>query len=276
MKVARLAIVLLSVAAPALAGFSVDLPLVAGLQGVSTRFYTSIDVTNNSSGPTDVIFEYIATDLSVDVAGTLVTGLPAYGNFHADDLMVYLAGQGYLTQGQSTNTKGTLLLTFTAAGFTTGSEASASVRTYNYITAGQAPSVGYAYRAIPLRKNGSHTVSSIINDTSTAGSGSQVITNLGIENVGIDDNGAVVAAPITVQLTFRDPTTGAVVGQQPTVQLAPGQVTQLNDVWTKYGLPHSLQAVLVSAAETAGTAQIRGYVIAKDLYTNDGSFLFMQ
>jgi len=157
------------VAAPALAGFAVDLPIVAGLQGISTRFYTSIDITNNSTQATDVAFEYIATDYSVDVAGTLVAGLPGLGNFHSDDVIIYLSNHGVLTADQARNSKGSMLLTFTNPSFTTGREASATVRTYNYLTTGQTPSVGYSYRGFPLRREGAHSLTTVLGDTSSSG-----------------------------------------------------------------------------------------------------------
>jgi hypothetical protein len=265
------------VAAPAFAGFAVDLPLVAGLQGVSTRFYTAIDITNHSSQATDVAFEYISTDYSVDAHGTLITGLPGYGNFHTDDIIVFLGNQGFLTPGQAANTKGTLLLTFTNPSFTQGNEAVVTVRTYNFLTPGQTPSVGYAYTGFPLRREGAHALTGTIGDTSSAGGGVPVlITNLGIEDIGINDAGQVDTTPVTVQLTFVDPSTGSQVGPQPTVNLQSGQVIQLNNLWSAYGLPHSATSLLVNVTETSGTAHIRAYVILKDVSTNDSSMFFMQ
>ncbi len=154
-------------------------------------------------------------------------------------------------------------------------EASASARIWNYLDSGQRPSIGLAYRDLPLRLNGSHTVSSVIQDTTATSSGPSVLTNLGLENVGIDDSGNVSQNPVTIQLTFSGGS-GAQIGPQPTVTLAPGQVTQINNAWGAYGLPTTTNNILVVATETAGTAQIRGYVSLKDTATNDGSFFFMQ
>jgi len=266
-----------SIAAPALAGYAVDLPIVAGLQGVSTRFYTAVDITNRTSQATDVAFEYIATDYSVDVAGTLITGLAGYANFHTDDIIMYLAGQGFLTSAQAANTKGTMLLTFLNPSFIEGNEAGVTVHTYNFLTPGQPASVGYAYSGFALRAEGAHSLAATAGDTTTAGPGVPVVvTNLGLEDVGINDAGQVDTNPVTVQLTFTDPQTGTQVGPQPTITLQSGQVTQINNLWTTYGLPHTTTSMLVSVSETAGTAHIRGYVILKDVSTNDGSIFFMQ
>ena len=261
---------------PAFGAFSVDLPIVTRAQGATTTFYTSIDITNNAAQATDVSYEYISADLTIDASGTLVHNLAGHGNFHQDDLMSYLASTGAITSDQANSTFGTLLLNFTNPSFTTGNEASASVRVYNYLTAGQRPSIGLAYRGILLTKNGSHSLASVISNSTTATTGPSVVTNLGLENVGINDAGQVDGTPVTLTLTFYDPATGAQVGPQPTVTLSAGQVTQLNDVWSRYGLPTTANSLLVSVAETSGTAQIRGYISVKDTFTSDGSFFFMQ
>ena len=270
--------ILFAVVAPAsYASFSVDLPIVTRAQGATTTFYTAIDVTNNSAQATDVTFEYLSADLSVNASGTLVSNLAPHANFHQDDLIQYLGNQGYISSDKVASTFGTLLLTFTNPSFTSGNEASASARVWNYLTSGQRPSIGLAYRAIPLRLNGSHTVTSVVQDTSaTSGNAPSIVTNMGLENIGIDDSGNVTSGAATIQLTFYDATTGSQVGPQPTVSLQPGQVTQINNVWGAYGLPTSTNNILVVATETSGTAQIRGYISLKDTSTNDGSFFFMQ
>ena len=273
----RMMMVLLVTLLPArlFAAFAVDLPVVTHVQGASATFYTSLDVTNHSSASTAVSFEYISSDLSVDAVGTLPS-LGPHANFHTDDILTYLATNNFITAAQGASGFGTMLIGFSNPTFTTGTEASATARIYNYLNTGQRPSVGLAYRAVPLRLNGSHTVSTVIQDTSATTSGASVVTNLGLEDVGINDAGQVDATPVTIQLTFYDPSTGAQVGPQPTVTLKPGQVTQINSVWATYGLPTSVNNVVVVATETAGTAQIRGYVSLKDTGTNDGSFFFMQ
>jgi hypothetical protein len=277
MRVLVAGVLAAGLAAPALAGFSVDFPLIMGLQGSTTRYYTAIDITNNSAEATDVTFEYISDNLTIDVAGMLLVGLPGKGNFHTDDFIQYLAVQGFLTPQQAANTKGTLLLTFTNPGFTTGDEASATVRSYNYVNAGKAPSIGFAYRAIPLRKNGSHTLTSVVSDTHAVTSGlPKTQSHLGLEHVGIDDAGNLDSADVSLRLAFIDPATGAPVGPTPTINLKPGQMKQINDLWRTYGLPNAANSLLVTVTQTAGTAQIRGFVLVKDISTSDLSFYLMQ
>jgi hypothetical protein len=277
MKNLAIAVLVSLVTLPLFATFSVDLPVVTHAIGATATFYTSMDVTNNTSQPTGVNFEYVSSDLAVDVSGTLVPALGAHGNFHTEDVLGTLASQGAITAAQASNGFGTLLITFMNPSFTTGNEASVTVRVYNYLNAGQKPSVGLAYRGVVLRKNGSHSLSTVISNTTGLTSNvPSVVTNLGLENVGVNDAGVGDGTPITLQLTFYDPATGNAVGPQPTVTLGPGQVTQLNDLWSRYSLPVGVTALLVTVAETSGTAQIRGYVSVKDVSTNDGSFFFMQ
>jgi len=265
------------IAGPAFAGFAVDLPIVAGVQGVSTRFYTAVDITNTSAVATDVAFEYISSDYTIDAAGTLLTGLAGGSSFHTEDIIATLASHGFLTSNQAKNTKGTMLLTFLSPAFTAGTEATVTVRTYNFLTSGKTPSVGFSYTGFTLRRRGPHSLDTIASDTTTAGGGVPVVvSNLGIEDVGINDQGLVDTNPVTVQLAFTDAHTGAPIGPQPTINLKSGQVTQINDLWTTYGLPHTTTSVIVTATETAGTAQIRGYVSVKDVSTNDGSVYFMR
>ncbi len=273
----RIAVALLLAAAPALATFNVDLPIVVRVQGMTTFFYTAIDVTNNADNATDVTYQYRSSDLSVKANGVLVANLAPHASFHSDDLLQLFVAQGTLTQAQANGTYGSLLLTFTNPGFTTGNEASATVRVFNFVTPGQQPSIGTAYRGVVLRQNGSHALSSVLGNTTGAPvTVPAVMTNMGFEHVGINDAGQVDSNPVTLTLSFTDAATGAQVGAHPTVTLQPGQTIQVNDVWTTYGLPAASRNVVLSAKETSGTAQIRGYVVLKDVFTNDGSFFFMQ
>jgi len=255
-------------------GFAVDLPAVVRVKGASTFFYTAIDVTNHSSQATPVAFEYIAS--GVDAIGSLVASLAPHTSFHQDDFLQFLADRGSLTQAQADSAFGTLLVTFSNPAFTTGNEASASVRIYNFVTTGQRPSIGFAYRGEVLRTGGKHTLTSIARNTTASASGPQISTNLGLEDVGINDAGALDLTPVTLQLTFYDAATGARIGPQPTLTFNSGQVGQITDLWTTYGLPAGTTDIVVTVSEISGTAQIRGFVSFKDVNTNDVSFFFME
>lgn len=241
-------------------GFSVDLPIVGRVHGAGATYATSLDVTNNSDEPTDVEFAYVPADGSAARSGVLTT-LSGFDNFHVDDFLQSLAGAGVVAPGQGDSGFGTLLLTFTNPSFTKGTEASAVARVWSTAPGGNG-TYGLSYRAPALQTNGAHALTAMLR------TGGGLISNIGIENVGIDDAGNPDAAPVTVRLTFYDPSTGTITGAQPTYSLAPGQVVQLNDAVK--------QNAILFVDEIAGTAQIRGYAVLKDTTTNDGAFVFMQ
>src|SRR5947208_14475648 len=76
-------------------GFSVDLPIVGRVRGVSTTFFTSLDVTNNTSSSTDVVFTWIPADGSAARSGVL-TSLGGFDNLHVDDFIGALASAGLI------------------------------------------------------------------------------------------------------------------------------------------------------------------------------------
>jgi hypothetical protein len=255
-----------------LGGYSICFPVVTRVQGATTRFFTAVDITNNSSQSTPVTYSYLSSDGSISRSGTLTT-LLSYDNYHSDDILASI-------DPNIPDSYGTLLVTFTNGNFTFGNEATGVARIYNYQTPGALPSIGLAYRAEVLRQNGAHTLVSIIRDTNVpSASGPVLLTNMGLENVGIDDNGnAVPNTPSTLTLTFYDPATGNQVGPQPTVSLFPGQVLQINDVFSTYNIPSNITSLIVfiDGPAGAGAPQIDGYAVLKDVFTNDGSFYFLQ
>ncbi|HKR67172.1 MAG TPA: hypothetical protein VJZ00_25830 [Thermoanaerobaculia bacterium] len=290
MRIAPLALALLATASyaqevPLLrtpyasSGYSVYFPVVTRVQGASTIFYTSLDITNNhSTQATDVFFSYLSADLTVGRNGKLVT-LQKLGSYHSDDILQTFADMGILTQAQANSTFGTLFLTFTNATFTTGTEASAVARVYNYVSGNSGPSIGLAYRAQLLRTNGAHRLVSVLSDTDTPGATRpRVVTNMGLMNVGVNDAGDAVNGPATLTLTFIDPLTGGRVGTQPTITLNAAQVLQINDLFSQYSIPSNVTSltVLVEGPTGASAPQIDGYVVLKDTSTNDGSYFPMQ
>ncbi len=254
-------------------GFSVDLPIVGRVRGVSTMFFTSLDITNNTTQPTGVDFFYTPADGSVVRSGSFGT-LLGFDNMHTEDVLESLATAGIIPPGQE-NSFGTLLLTFDNPSFKTGSEATAVARIWSFAGGNAGPTYGLAYRAPALHTDGAHSLATV------ARNGAGLVTNIGIENVGIDDSGNSVNDPVTVRVSFFDPATGTTTGMQPNFSLTAGQVIQLNDVFNSGGknsfqLPAGADSLIVIVDAVAGTSQIAGYAVMKDTTTNDGSFVFMQ
>jgi hypothetical protein len=255
-------------------GFSVDLPIVGRVHGVSTTFFTALDITNNTAQPTGVDFFYTPADGSATRSGSFGT-LNGLDNIHTEDFLQSLGDAGIISPTQVDNSFGTLLVTFTNPAFKSGTEATALARIWSFASGSGGPTYGLSYRAIALHTAGAHSLAALVR------SGGGMVSNIGIENVGIDDGGNSVAAPVTVRLSFFDPATGAQVGGQPTFTLALGQVTQINDVLNGGGtnpfqLPAGATSLIVFVDEIAGASQIAGYSVLKDTTTNDGSFVFMQ
>lgn len=255
-------------------GFSVDLPVVVRTRGFSTEFFTSLDITNNTAQPTDVDFSYTPADGSAIRSGSFGT-LLGFDNMHTEDVLLSLASAGIIPPGQADSTFGTMLLTFDNAAFLTGNEATAVARVWSFANGSAGPTTGTAYRAQPLHTGGAHVLAGLVRN------GEGLMTSIGIENVGIDDAGNPVDAPLTVRLTFFDPGTGAPIGAQPTAVLAPGQMTQISNILdidgtNAFQLPPDATSLIVFAEGVAGASQLAGYVVWKDRTTNDGAFVHMQ
>jgi hypothetical protein len=255
-------------------GFSVDFPIVGRVRGASTTFFTALDITNNTSQPTNVDFFYTPADGSATTSGTLGT-LQGFDEIQTDDFLQSLVDSGIISSNLAASTFGTLLLTFDNPTFTKGTEVSAVARIYSFVSGTSGPTFGLSYRANPLHTSGAHSLAGVARRTANS------VTNLGVENVGIDDSGNAVSGPVTVQLSFFDPATGAAVGTQPTFNLAPGQMIQINDVINEaetnaFQFPAGTTSVIVFVDEVAGNSQISGYTVQKDIVTNDGSFVLMQ
>ncbi len=258
-------------------GFTVFLPIVGKVVG-STIFYTSLDVANASNQSVPVTYFFFNTDGSISKSGSLTT-LPPRGNFHRSDFIQYMVDQGILTSTQGGNIFGTMLLTFDNASFTEGTEASAVARIFNYYPSGTSgPTIGLAYRADVLQTNGAARLSSGIRNTvgSNSQNGPVVYTNVGFQNMVIDDAGNSTTGAVMIRVEVFDPGTGQLLTTRDIGPLGPGQSTIVSNVWATWQLPAVTESAILVATRTAGTAQISGWVSILDSTTRDGSFFLMR
>jgi len=258
-------------------GFTVFLPIVGKVLG-STIFYTSLDVTNTANQSVPVSYFFFNTDGSIAKSGSLTTLAPVQ-NFHRDDFIQYMVERGILTSSQAANIFGTLLLTFDNASFTEGTEASAVARIFNYYPSGTSgPTIGLAYRGEVLQTNGAHKLSSVIRSTvrSNIQNGPVVYTNVGFQNMVIDDAGNSTTGAVTIRVQVFDASTGLLLTTRDVGPLGPGQSTITSDVWGAWQLPATTESAILVATQTAGTAQISGWVTILDSTTRDGSFFLMR
>lgn len=258
-------------------GYSIFLPIVGTAVG-STTFYTSIDVTNTTDQSVDVSFFFFNTNASIKKSGHFATVGPR-GNFHRDDLIEYLVGEGVLSEaetGAPRNIFGSLYLTFESAAFTEGTEGSAVARIYNYAAGTSGPTLGQAYRADVLRDGAARRVSSILRSTAGAAvSGPVLRSNIAFQNKIIDENGSSTSDPITLEVKYYDAGSGELLRTDIVGPLSSGQSSPTINTLT-LGLPSSANAILVVATRTAGSAQFGGWVSVLDTGSSDSSFYLMQ
>jgi len=81
-------------------GFSVDLPIVGRVHGVSTTFFTALDITNNTAQPTGVDFFYTPADGSATRSGSFGT-LNGFDDIHTDDFLQSLVDSGVIAANQA-------------------------------------------------------------------------------------------------------------------------------------------------------------------------------
>jgi hypothetical protein len=280
--------------------FGVVVPVVARIQGTAF-FRTSIDINNNTSknGVTaQYQFSYTCVSSSCSPVGGFYNTplqtitLPGLGNFHQDDIVNYLAGQGLLQPGAVQGCLGTFLVNFAnlPQAIPNGSEGGVVARTYNHLDEGTLSSatVGFAYNASVGFESADTTLVGTARDTkSNPTLAGQLRSNVGIYNTDI--NGKFTN--VTVVLSFYDVVTGQLVGNKQTLaNLQPGELRQISDLWTTAGIPSTVNQVIIFADvqnHSSSTPEIEGYVTIIDgqagtagatagIRTQDASFFAMK
>ena len=98
---------------------------------------TSVDISNNTTtdGVNAVMqYCYAVNDAFQGCTNQITVSLGHLDNFHSDDIVGYLAGQGVLAPGAQDNSLGTLLVTFTNLPSSDGWEGSVTASTYNRVS----------------------------------------------------------------------------------------------------------------------------------------------
>jgi len=261
------------------AAYSAQVNIVTRVQGTSF-FRTAIDITNNTN--TDGVVAQIqycyVFNGTFQCTASQDVALQPLDNFHQDDMVAYLGTLGVLVPGAEALSFGTLLVTFQNLPSNFGWEGTVTARTYSpYDQSNPAlGTVAIAYPGSLFFESANTTLVATIRDTQTAPTDAGALrTNLGITNT--DLNGA---GPVNVSLSFYDPSTGQAVGNVLTINaLAPGEVRQINNVFTAAAIPAAIQSLIVFAditSPTTGFPTIEGYVNILDGGTQDGAFFEMK
>lgn len=272
----------------ALASYSIEIPVVARVQGTAF-FRTAIDLSNNTN-QNGVAARYQLSYTCVSTACSPQGGfyrtvlqsqnLDALDNFHQDDFVQYLDSLNLLVPGAVQGTIGTLLITFDNLPTASGWEVSAIGRTYNRIveTDPSRGTVGFAYNGSLFFESASSTLVATIRDTKASPTIAGMLrTNLGIRNTDINGTGNNV----NVDLEFFDTATGQRVGNQiQLVNIEPGELVQISDVWATAVIPATVNSVIAFADvrnPTTTSPTIEGYVTIIDgQSTQDAAFFEMR
>jgi hypothetical protein len=278
------------------ASYSVELSQVARLQGLA--FYRSaVDITNNTTnGGVVARIQYsyanAACPNSFCRTQVFLIALSGLANFHSDDMVQYLDGQGLLVPGAAASVVGTLLITFDNLPDNTGWEATATSRLYARLVEGD-PSqgtVGYAFPASLFFESAHETTVATVRDTAPAAlsggvQGSQR-TNIGVRNTDI--NGSFFPGTnrnVSAQVTFYDVTPGSptlhqLVGNALTFNnLVPGQVVLAPNVFSLAAIPDNISEAIAFVDvvnPTSSSPTIEAFAVIIDNVTQDGSYIEMK
>ena len=262
------------------AGYSVQLNIVTRVQGTSF-FRTAVDITNNTT--TDGVtaaYQYCYT-LSGSFRGctsaqTIV--LHPLDNFHTDDIVQFLGS--VLEPGAADLSFGTFIVTFAGLPSGNGWEGTVTGRTYSPFDPG---TVAIAYPASLFFESASGSLVGTVRDTRPAPTEAGALrTNLGITNTALFDT----QNPVTVQISVYDATEGSTTGGQQVGNilsrtLQPGEVQQINDLFTAAAVPNNVLSAIVfvdipGPVSTTNPPTIEGYINILDGGTQDGAYFEMK
>ncbi|HVQ54357.1 MAG TPA: hypothetical protein VMT25_04215 [Thermoanaerobaculia bacterium] len=240
---------------------------------------TSVDISNNTTtdGVNAVMqYCYAVNDAFQGCTNQITVSLGHLDNFHSDDIVAYLAGQGALAPGAQDNSLGTLLVTFTNLPSSDGWEGSVSASTYNRVS-----------EVDPLRGTvGCGQLASLFFDsatTSLVGTAHDTVPSPSLEagslgaTLGIHNTDALgTLQPVTVDVNLYDAATGSPVGNQITLSdVQPGELRLINDLFSQAAVPTNVTSVIVFADtrnSSPNAPTIEGFVLTQDTDTGDTRF----
>jgi len=229
--------------------YSEEVAVLARVQG--TAFFRTLIAITNNTNKNGVTATYQFSYTCVSAACSPVGGfyrtavqtitLKALDSFLQDDFIDYMDKQLLLQPGAAAGSIGTLLVTFNNLPSCNGFEANVVARTYNRIVESDATqgTVGFAYNGSLFFDSADTTLIGFARDTKSSPTlAGKLRTNVGIRNTDINGTGK----NMTVDLTFYDTVTGTKVGNTITfVDLRPGEIRQISDLWTTAAISSSVR-----------------------------------
>jgi hypothetical protein len=243
---------------------------------------TSIDISNNTtSDGVNAVIQYCYSTGGAFQGCTvaLQISLAHYDNFHQNDIVAYLVGQGVLPASAPADSSGTLLVTFENLPSVMGWEGTVTARTYNRVsevdplrgTVGCGEDVSLFFDSATASLVGTAVDSVPAPDPQTG----SLLTNLGIRNS--DVSGTLAAATVTV--TLYDPSTGQTVGNPITLSnIQPGELRLVSDLFGAAGVPTNVTSVIVFADSTSpgNATTVDGFLLTQDTNNGDQRFATMK
>jgi hypothetical protein len=264
-------------------GLTLNLPLVGRvIGGGNTLFRTAVDISNNTTTPSQVDFFFDGTDANTQqliiVTGSIGSdGLRGRGqgiirgraNVHFDDFVDSLMQAGMISaETRDHGVTGSLMVVFN--GFTRAGQGAMSARFYNELAGG---TVGVSLSAHEITTDEPQALVAVVRDTRTR-SGPQLYTNMFINNTGLTRTGSP-AGTVDIEVTAFANSSGNQVGIPMNIRLGSGQTFTISQVLTTLQAPSSEDTILVYARVTAGNAAIAGLTSMVDAVTRDGSVVTM-
>ena len=237
---------------------------------------TSVDISNNTTADgvnASLQYCYAVSGVWQDCSTALGIPLGHLDNFHSDDIVGYLAGQGVLAPGAQADSLGTLLVTFTNLPSSVGWEGSVTASTYNRVSEVDPlrGTVGCGQNASLFFDSSTNELVGTAHDTVPAPSlqAGSLGAILGIHNT----DALGTKASVTVNVNLYDASNGAPVGNQITLSdIAPGELRLINDLFAQALVPTNVTSVLVFADTTNTTPNaptIEGFVLTQDTDSGD-------
>jgi hypothetical protein len=267
--------------APATAArYSVQLNIVTRVQGTSF-FRTAVDISNNTT--TDGVtasYQYCYTFNGAYQGCTTAQSIVLHplDNFHTDDIVQFLGN--LLVPGAADLSFGTFIVTFDGLPSGNGWEGTVTGRTYSPFDQNN-PALGTVAIAYPgslFFESASGSLVGIVRDTRPAPTEAGALrTNLGITNTALFDT----TNPVQVQVVLYDTATGQQTGNALSRTLQPGEVTQINDLFTAAAVPNTVVSCIAfvdvqGPINSQSPPTIEGYINILDGGTQDGAFFEMK
>lgn len=264
MRTLRHGLLLLLLLAPTIANADVRMrvPVVTQVQG-AVFYRTSITLANASSnGAAGIALQLVyrsPADGTIQRPLLREADIPPNQVIFIEDIIQHFKDGGVIRAADANAALfGTLLVTF-LAGNRSANECLVEARTYSPANGGGTNAIAYVGRQVETE--GSEILKAAVRN-GTFGTDGTTRANIGFVNAG---SGAT-----DIGISFRDGSTGDEIRQFVQDDLQPGEVVQLNNIFSS--VPAGTRTIIVRAQALSSTGRISGYAVQLDSVTNDGAF----